>query len=63
MQHACECSLKCLDSEMEFIYRITKDFCSRFYSVGTVVWLFNHFKKWQTAFAVAAVSIPFNEIN
>ena len=29
MQHACECSLKCLDSEMEFIYWITKDICSR----------------------------------
>jgi hypothetical protein len=28
LTHACECSLKCLDWKMEFIYLITKDFCS-----------------------------------
>jgi hypothetical protein len=58
LTQAYECSLKCWDWKMEFIYLITKDFCSNvnepvsgevLFSGYNYFWLIDHFRKLQTA--------------
>jgi len=56
--HACDCSLKCLDSRIEFIYLIQKASVTdvngsasgeALFNGWKYFWLINHFKKLQTA--------------